>query len=263
MRENSLGKKKTLISFWLTIVILLLSSHSDAETIICRKSEIAGFDHCYEKALKVLGKTNTSDMKKTIIFIFWDKELSIWYIHSNFVTPPKNKGYYPTKIVTDETNSIELITQNIIFDGHSQPAESVVGEFWDAYENYMQFIVDAPDSNFSRLKFGNAQNIRRVSRSFVSPDAPDSNFSRLKSGNAQNIRRSFVSRGFLLFISAITVFFLWYWWSYCRVENPQKRSPLLKVCSNCGSKNRIPLDKIGLVAKCGRCGAPLRVVANP
>lgn len=29
-------------------------------------------------------------------------------------------------------------------------------------------------------------------------------------------------------------------------------------CSNCGAKNRVPQDKTGMQAKCGRCGSPLR-----
>ncbi len=28
-------------------------------------------------------------------------------------------------------------------------------------------------------------------------------------------------------------------------------------CNNCGTKNRIPTDKIGSVAKCGKCRAPI------
>jgi len=29
-------------------------------------------------------------------------------------------------------------------------------------------------------------------------------------------------------------------------------------CSRCGTKNRIPLEKAGLAAKCGKCGEPLK-----
>jgi thioredoxin 2 len=34
-------------------------------------------------------------------------------------------------------------------------------------------------------------------------------------------------------------------------------------CSQCGAKNRVPLDKLGARAKCGRCGTPLSVGEKP
>ena len=33
----------------------------------------------------------------------------------------------------------------------------------------------------------------------------------------------------------------------------------IQVCSRCGAKNRIPQEKTGMPAKCGRCGSPLGI----
>jgi thioredoxin 2 len=34
-------------------------------------------------------------------------------------------------------------------------------------------------------------------------------------------------------------------------------------CAQCGAKNRVPLDKLGATAKCGKCGTPLPVEETP
>lgn len=34
-------------------------------------------------------------------------------------------------------------------------------------------------------------------------------------------------------------------------------SGYLLQCSNCGTRNRVPEDKVGLQGKCGKCGTPL------
>ena len=141
-------KKFIFIMSFLLIVFILFPLISEAGTVICRAIKIEGFDHCYNKALKVIGNETTSDMNQAKIFIFWEKNESLWYIHSNFITPPKEKGYYPTKVATNETNDIEMITQNIIFDFENQPDEKEVIQFWDAYNYHIKFIVDAPIENF-------------------------------------------------------------------------------------------------------------------
>ena len=33
--------------------------------------------------------------------------------------------------------------------------------------------------------------------------------------------------------------------------------PFLFRCTNCGTKNKIPADKVGKTGKCGKCGSPM------
>ena len=39
----------------------------------------------------------------------------------------------------------------------------------------------------------------------------------------------------------------------------EERSAPIISCAQCGAKNRVPLDKLGARAKCGKCGTPLPV----
>ena len=38
---------------------------------------------------------------------------------------------------------------------------------------------------------------------------------------------------------------------------------MISTCSNCGAANRIPVEKLGKTAKCGRCKQPLAAPARP
>ena len=43
----------------------------------------------------------------------------------------------------------------------------------------------------------------------------------------------------------------------------EESSTRIISCSQCGAKNRVPLDKLGGRAKCGKCGTPLPVEEKP
>lgn len=43
----------------------------------------------------------------------------------------------------------------------------------------------------------------------------------------------------------------------------EERSSRIIPCSQCGAKNRVPVEKPGTTAKCGKCGSPLPVEEKP
>jgi hypothetical protein len=131
--------------------------NSFAQTVICRKQKIGGFESEYNVGHAICSD-NTSEIEKTKIYITVQGE-SI-YLQSNFVTPPFDN---PTKIATAEVLPLGTYVQNIIYSGDISP--STYEALMRKIENHAEFYLDPKIINskkFADLDFYSIKNLNIV-----------------------------------------------------------------------------------------------------
>jgi hypothetical protein len=97
--------KRSLLVFAFTIGCLF---QLVAQTVVCTKSKINGFDAEYDVGHRVCGDL-TSDMNKAKLYL--TQQGNFLYVHSNFL---QGGGEFPAKIATSEDVNLETVFLNIL-----------------------------------------------------------------------------------------------------------------------------------------------------
>lgn len=145
----------------LLLFISFLHQRTFAQTVICLKPGISGFETEYAQAQKFIGSL-TSDMENTKIFITLKKSAQgdFLYFHSNY--KPLGEQYkYPVKIASNESLDLNYITDHIV----NIDERYFSHEFEQAFKNHIQFYINYKvfyHPTFKNLDFGEALNINIV-----------------------------------------------------------------------------------------------------
>lgn len=142
------NKFSARFAFAAMLIAFLFARESSAQSLLCRKSHISGFEDLYKKAKKYIGPP-TSKVSNMEVFISIKK--GVLYLHSNYLY---RSAKYPTKLVTSETRDLRLFLWVLIDD--QQPSNSEWASFEKAIKNEITVYVDEKvlkSSKFKNLDF--------------------------------------------------------------------------------------------------------------